>query len=80
MTDFDNDFGFTAVDANELEEVRLVKQEGEKNGEKLDELYAAIKPLLLNLKQNPEKDHIFWPNRLKKVESFEKKLKEIYEK
>jgi hypothetical protein len=36
-------------------------------------------PLLKNLKQNPEKDYIFWPDRLKKVAEFEEKLKKIYE-
>ena len=46
--------------------------------ERLDQLYNAITPLLNNLKANPEKDYIYWPNRLKKVEDFESKIQEIY--
>ena len=34
-------------------------------------LYNAILPLLSNLKQNPEKEYILWPNRLEKIEAFE---------
>jgi len=34
-------------------------------------LYNAILPLLSNLKANPEKDYIYWPNRTEKVEAFE---------
>jgi len=35
-------------------------------------------PLLNNLKKNPEKEYILWPDRLKKVESFEDHLTKIY--
>jgi hypothetical protein len=35
-------------------------------------------PLLNNLKMNPEKDYILWPNRLAKVEEFEDHLQKIY--
>jgi len=34
-------------------------------------------PLLKNLKENPDKDYIFWPNRVAKVEAFEKHIKDI---
>lgn len=72
-TEFDNDFGFTAVDASSMDVVVSTS-------EKLDELYEAIQPLLENLKKKPEKDHIYWPDRLKKVNAFSEKLKKIYEK
>jgi len=35
-------------------------------------------PLLNNLKKNPEKEYILWPNRLAKVEEFETHLQSIY--
>jgi hypothetical protein len=69
------DFGFTAVHESDLESV----QSASSLQKKVDLLYAAMGPLLKNLKQNPEKDYIFWPDRLKKVAEFEEKLKKIYE-
>lgn len=79
------DFGFTAVDETELqsyqqaeakvEETEAVAQATQK---KIDNLYNAVQPLLNNLKKNPEKEYILWPNRLEKVEEFEKFLYEIY--
>ena len=71
------DFGFTAVDEDELdiskqaEEARTIAGQHE---DKLNRLYEAILPLLHNLKKNPEKDYIKWPNRVKKVEEFEKMI------
>lgn len=79
------DFGFTAVDENELEAVQKATQEVNQvattattTQDKLDRLYNAIIPLLNNLKKNPEKEYILWPNRLAKVEEFETHLQEIY--
>ena len=86
------DFGFTAVDENELD---IVQKEQKKVAEvgseaaraaetarttkqKLDKLYNAITPLLNNLKKNPEKEYILWPDRLTKVEAFEDHLQKIY--
>ena len=37
-----------------------------------------IMPLLNNLKTNPEKDYIYWPNRQEKVEQFETHIQGIY--
>lgn len=73
------DFGFTAVDENELVQVEKSKATVEQTQAKLDEMYQAILPLLANLKKNPEKEFILWPDRLSKVEEFEKMLKGIYE-
>lgn len=79
------DFGFTAVDEDELSAVQSTAQEAEKASQaalstqdKLDKLYNAITPLLTNLKANPEKEYILWPNRLEKVEQFESHLQKIY--
>lgn len=74
----DFDFGFTAVDENELEAVQSVKSEATSASanvadleDKLNKLYNAILPLLTNLKKNPEKEYILWPNRTEKIEQFE---------
>ena len=79
------DFGFTAVDEDELQAVQQTaalasdaEQLASTTQERLDKLYNAIIPLLNNLKKNPEKDYILWPNRLEKVEEFETHLQEIY--
>jgi hypothetical protein len=85
MSDLDFDFGFTAVDENELEAVQKAATQAETLGasalntqEKIDKLYNAIIPLLTNLKKNPEKEYILWPNRLEKVEQFEDYIQQIY--
>ena len=86
------DFGFTAVDEHELEAVQKEQQKAttigteaakaaeaaKSNQKQLDDLYNAIVPLLNNLKKNPQKEYILWPNRLKKVEEFETHLQKIY--
>lgn len=79
------DFGFTAVDEDELEAVQSIKAEAEMINEssaaaqeRLDKLYNAILPLLNNLKANSEKDYIYWPNRIEKVEQFETHIFNIY--
>ena len=79
------DFGFSSVDLEELE----VLQEKEKalsaasgtasaTKDRLDRLYNAIQPLLNNLKADTSKDYIYWPDRMKKIESFETHLQKIY--
>jgi len=79
------DFGFTAVDEDELQAVQKTQaladdaeQMATATQDKIDRLYNAIVPLLNNLKKNPEKDYILWPNRLDKVEQFEDHLQRIY--
>mgnify|MGYP000707294965 FL=1 len=80
------DFGFTIVDEQELEavqqataKVETVSTSVSETQDRLDKLYNAITPLLNNLKKNPEKDYILWPNRLAKVEQFEDLLQSIYQ-
>ena len=87
MSDDFFDFGFTAVDEQELEAVQKVTKKAEASQteassaqERLDKLYNAITPLLNNLKKNPEKEYILWPNRLEKVEHFEDHIQKIYKK
>ena len=87
MSDDFFDFGFTAVDEDELEAVQKVTKEAAASQteassaqERLDKLYNAITPLLNNLKKNPEKEYILWPNRLEKVEQFEDHIQKIYKK
>jgi vacuolar-type H+-ATPase subunit E/Vma4 len=90
MSDELFDFGFTAVDESELNsyqqaseaeaKVKETTQAVNATQEKVDSLYNAIQPLLDNLKKNPEKEYILWPQRLQKIEQFETYLQGIYTK
>lgn len=83
MTNDIFDFGFTAVTEEELEVVQTAQKQAEghlETHDRLVELYNAIQPLLNNLKANPEKDYIYWPNRLEKVEQFSDMLDGIYQR
>ena len=80
----DFDFGFTAVDENELEAVQKATTKVESTSskaedleEKLNKIYNAILPLLSNLKKKPEKEYIRWPNRTEKIEEFEDHISAI---
>lgn len=82
----DFDFGFTAVDEDQLEAVQQLASKSQtatntvnQLEEKLDRLYTAILPLLNNLKKNPEKDYIYWPKRTAKIDQFEDLLRKIIE-
>ena len=66
--------------ANDAEQLAINRLETIKSVQaKLDKLYNAITPLLNNLKKNPEKEYILWPNRVDKVEQFEDVLRKIYQ-
>jgi apolipoprotein N-acyltransferase len=71
MQEIDDDFGFTIVDQTELTfgQDALTSQ--------LQQLYNAIIPLLKNLKANPDKDTIVWPNRAVKIDEFKTKIDKI---
>ena len=80
------DFGFTAVDESELEAFKTIKSEASSAGaevkaleEKVNSLYNAILPLLTNLKKDPDKDYILWPNRTEKIDAFEDHIRKIIE-
>lgn len=64
------DFGFTTETEDDI-----VKSSS--TNKKAQQLFDAIKPLLDNLRKNPEKEMIRWPDRKKKVDEFEKRLKAI---
>ena len=82
----DNDFGFSLVDEAELkkqeellkkqleQQTKVVAKTEEEYANKLQGLRAMIMPLLANLKKNPEKDTIYWPDREKKINAFIKKM------
>lgn len=79
------DFGFTAVSESELESVQntetiITEYVAKLNGlqSRLDGVYSSILPLLKHLKDNPDKDYIYWPNRLEKISEFEEKLNKLY--
>ena len=76
-----NDFGFTLVDEDELEVAQQASNVADSlnsTQDRLDALFNAITPLLNNLKMNPTKEYVKWPNRLEKVEEFETHLQNIY--
>lgn len=47
--------------------------------ERLGMIYNRVDQFLQNLQQNPEKDVIRWPNRVKEVSAFREALKNIME-
>ena len=75
------DFGFTAVNEDELEAVQQLSTQAEEATtleERVNKLYNSITPLLNQLKANPSKEYIYWPNRVDKIEQFEDHLYKIY--
>lgn len=62
----EDDFGFTAVSEQEVNQEDMQA--------KLEGLRKMILPLLNNLKKNPEKEYIHWPNRVEKIDAFIKKM------
>ena len=87
LSDFD--FGFSFID-DEIDKEREEKQNLEKEynenlatagdlQNRLNALYGSIEPFLDNLCKNPEKSTIYWPDRVEKIQSYKKKLKNIVE-
>ena len=60
-----DDFGFTFSNLNATKASADDKVQG---------LRKMIMPLLNNLKNNPEKDTIVWPDRVKKIDAFIEKM------
>lgn len=84
---FDEDFGFSFVD-EDFEEVKsqVTKLETATKSDKetiedlekrLKAMHESIDPFLENLKKNPEKTTIYWPNRTEKISQFQQRLKQI---
>lgn len=79
------DFGFSIVDEGELEvlqeaqdTITTVSAEAATLEDRLNKLYNMMMPLLNNLAKNPDKNYIFWPNRLAKIEQFRDQLDKVY--
>ena len=75
--DFEFDFGFTAIDEEELKAVETELQGQLTDTQvKLDGLRKMIMPLLLNLKKDPTKNIIKWDGaeRVKQIDAFIKKM------
>lgn len=72
--DTDFDFGFEFGDDSQVDELETKAQKAQ---DKAEAMYKAIMPLLNNLKRNPEKPNIVWPDRQKKIDDFIKKLDSI---
>ena len=72
-----NDFGFTAMDADELASVDTkIVEKTTTATEVINKLDNFVRPLLENLAKDSDKDYIYWPNR---VDIINKKLKELDE-
>ena len=70
-----NDFGFTAMDADELASVDTkIVEKTTTATEVIDKLDNFIRPLLENLAKDSDKDYIYWPNR---ADILHKKLTEL---
>ena len=72
-----NDFGFTAMDADELAstDTKIVEKTTSAT-DVINKLDNFVRPLLENLAKDSDKDYIYWPNR---VDIINKKLKELDE-
>jgi len=79
----ENDFGFTAMTFEDISSVLKKDKEKEiisveeqyKN--KIESLKKIIIPLLNNLSANPEKEYIYWPNRIEKIKEQIEKVNKI---
>ena len=72
-----NDFGFTAMDADELASIDTkIVEKTTSATDVINKLDNFVRPLLENLAKDSDKDYIYWPNR---VDIINKKLKELDE-
>ena len=79
------DFGFSLVDENELQAVQTAYTQvksatgtAEQWEAKADKLYNMVMPLLNNLQKTPDKEYIYWPGRVAKIEEFRDMLTDVY--
>ena len=68
------DFGFSD-DLNDA--LATTADEAEKHKAKAQQIVDMVMPLLNNLKKNPDKPNIVWPNREKDIDKF---IKRLYDK
>lgn len=71
----DDDFGFSTISEEELN-AKTISVENEYQ-DKLKKMHKMIVPLLNNLAKNPEKEYIYWPDRVKKLTEFRKKIDKL---
>jgi len=72
-----NDFGFTAIDADELASIDTkIVEKTTASATTIAKMDDFIRPLLENLMKDSDKDYIYWPNR---VEILRKKIDELNE-
>ena len=75
MTTEYNDFGFTAMDADELAAIDTkIIEKTTTATDVINKLDNFVRPLLENLAKDSDKDYIYWPNR---SEILFKKLEEL---
>jgi hypothetical protein len=71
----DDDFGFSAVNA---EDVVAVIEANPKNVKmSMIKIFDKINPLLKKLEDNPDKDYIHWPNRQERIRQFREDLQTL---
>ena len=73
-----NDFGFTAMDADELASVDTkIVEKTTSAVEVIEQMDDFIRPLLENLMKDSDKDYIYWPNRAEMIKKQIDKLNNI---
>lgn len=76
--DLDNDFDFGIEFGEDLTDAVNEKElQAALAQNKAQTMYKMILPLLNNLKKNPDKPNIVWPDREKKINEFIKKLDNV---
>lgn len=81
--DSDDDFGFSAISAEEYEErikrhAEIAKDETSTEYEKrLEDLEKIIIPFLEKLRDTGDKEYIYWPNRKPALEKQIEKIKKL---
>jgi hypothetical protein len=83
MNNIDNDYGFSAISAEEYEErinrkASIAVDESSLEYEKrLEDLEAIIIPFLEKLRDTGEKEYIFWPNRKPALDKQIERIKKL---
>jgi len=75
MSNNDYDFGFSLMSEEEIKEnEKLLETAVITESAKLEAFKNMIMPFLNNLTKNPEKEYIYWPDRVEKVKQFINKI------
>jgi hypothetical protein len=67
------DFGFSAVDYDP-DQAREVEEAKDSYEKAFTMLMEDVSRLLDNLASNPDKDYIYWPNRVDKIDAFRARI------